>query len=67
MNKPNVVIIEPLTYIEREFAIAFVELGYEVEIVPRTLDDGVDFRLSTGEIINVYGQYVGAKDRLDRK
>lgn len=30
----DVVIREPLTYIERQVAIAFVKLGYEVEILP---------------------------------
>ena len=34
MNYPDVVIREPLTYIERQLAAALVKLGYEVEILP---------------------------------
>ncbi len=31
----HAVIIEPLTYIERQAAIALVKLGFTVEILPR--------------------------------
>ena len=53
----DVIIYEPLTYTERQAALAFVAFGYEVEILPPCLDYPEDFRLDTGESINVIGVY----------
>ncbi len=44
----HAVIIEPLTYIERQAAIALVKLGFEVEILPR-FDTTEDFKLMDRE------------------
>ena len=52
----DVIIYEPLTYTERQAALAFVAFGYEVEILPCS-DNPEDFRLDTGESLNVYGVY----------
>ncbi len=46
----NAVIREPLTYIERQVAIALIKLGYEVEILPRRTSEKVeDFKLMDRE------------------
>ncbi len=46
----HAVIIEPLTYIEREAAIALVKLGFTVEILPRHDPDVTeDFKLMDRE------------------
>ena len=44
----HAVIIEPLTYVERQAAIALVKLGFTVEILPRH-DMTEDFKLMDRE------------------